>query len=600
MDISSIRSYAEVLEQGLDFKEYILKTGFDKPIQNVYTRKTKGKFYDNDSLIDRLRKCKDIDVLISCISNDNEYPLLLVEYSTAVPTDDHKMQRSDVYYWSKIFKIPLLKIYPSSKGMKNKFGGGDKITDEFEEFLSYKFGGLFYPVKWETIDSSDNTLKTKKDELSCIYYSDEIYMLLKNIIETFKKSYDFDSFFDCLRNKYKVDNASVFKNYASFSSKKLFVNSERFKWNKDTLISKINRFGHAMDPDRGVLYFTNMVNGVNKCATEIQINRNKDFDSRGGYKSLFDGLGPRQEELTKIVKDLIKNKNNVFSPDDALEIFEKALNIDSYKLFNKVSNGKYEIDDTKLLDFLNNNPSMTSKSIFFLSTKLILTDVNRNIICEITWNEKSINDYLSQIYTTNFKPIKVKDFTFADVNEDIITFSSVQLYKKIYSELVAVSYPGAQGDRCILNGSGKKAKRIYVDIIACKNENNSLTVFLEECKDDFRKSDTDVKKLHGIIKSDDKIKGLEKLMAKVTNQSKIDNLKISIGSKISKSKYYFDVDYIFMFYFRTNGKHTFIDYKVAIIDTTLINTFKEIMDNNKKMSGTLEFDKIFVIEKKQG
>ena len=81
MKINSLRVYAEVLEQGIDFKEYLKKSGYACRIDNVYTKKISGEFSSSDSLVDRVRKVKDIDVLITAIANGREYPLLAVEYS---------------------------------------------------------------------------------------------------------------------------------------------------------------------------------------------------------------------------------------------------------------------------------------------------------------------------------------------------------------------------------------------------------------------------------------------------------------------------------------------------------------------------------------
>ena len=104
MRLEEIRIYAEVLEQGLDFKSYLeellKEENKNAEIKNIYSKKCRNKvFSDSDSMIDRVRKLKDFDVLISAIDSDNEYPILIIEYSTAVPTDDHRMQRSDVYFW---------------------------------------------------------------------------------------------------------------------------------------------------------------------------------------------------------------------------------------------------------------------------------------------------------------------------------------------------------------------------------------------------------------------------------------------------------------------------------------------------------------------
>lgn len=72
MKIDNIRIYAEVLEQGLDFKEYLTKSGISCPIFNVYTKKIIGEITSHDSLVDRIRKSKDVDVLITAIKSTTE------------------------------------------------------------------------------------------------------------------------------------------------------------------------------------------------------------------------------------------------------------------------------------------------------------------------------------------------------------------------------------------------------------------------------------------------------------------------------------------------------------------------------------------------
>ena len=45
-----------------------------------------------DSILQKITKLKDFDIAITIVSKKPEIPILMVEYSTAVPTDDHKMQ----------------------------------------------------------------------------------------------------------------------------------------------------------------------------------------------------------------------------------------------------------------------------------------------------------------------------------------------------------------------------------------------------------------------------------------------------------------------------------------------------------------------------
>lgn len=595
MQIDCIRIYAEVLEQGLDFKNYILKSGYCNDIINIYTKKTRTPLKQSDSLIDKIRKCKDVDVLISAISDNKEYPILMVEYSTAVPTDDHKMQRSDVYFWSAIYKVPILKIYPYNKGMAQQFGGGDKINDEIEIALAYNFGALFFPIQWETIENTD-TLETKDNALSCIYYNHEITSTLAIIIDNFSKTDSYSNYYDSLKNIYAKKYDLILKKYDKTKLCSIITNSNRFKWHSNSLITKINRFGHAMDPDRGILYFTNMLLGIKNCITEFQINRNCDFNSRGGYKSLFDGVS-KEKLLCDYVKNIIETKNNIFDDNDALYIFEQALNIDGFNIFEKIDNHKYIIADDKLNKFLKQCPSITAKCIFLLSSKLILTDINRNIICQISWNGDVIKEYFNSINSINYTPIEIKQLTHEEAKEDIITFASVELYKKMNCKLIAVSYPGAQGDRCILNGEGRKVLREYIDIIAYQQNDDKIIVFLEECKENIINSTSDIKKLNNIINSKEKKQGLMKLLNKTSNIQKIDNINISLGAKLKQNMQPADVDYIFMFEIdNSNETKTLINYTIAIINTSIINSFKSFIDDSGRLKGTLIFDKIYAIK----
>ena len=252
MRIDEIRIYSEVLEQGIDFKEYVKNISPEIKSINIYTKKARGEIVKSDSLVTRIRKSQDVDVLLTAIFEGREYPLLMIEYSTAVPTDDHKMQRSDVYFWSAVYKVAMMKIYPSSKGMSQDFGGGDKFTDDAEAIIAFQRGGLFYPIHWETIPNTE-ILRTKENALSCIYYSIEIQDVLNDVFMSFTHEDSFKNFFEKLRDCYKAKNADLFGKWDNKKLKALISNSTRFRWLGDRLVSKINRFGHAMDPDRGVL-----------------------------------------------------------------------------------------------------------------------------------------------------------------------------------------------------------------------------------------------------------------------------------------------------------------------------------------------------------
>ena len=594
MKIDELRIYAEVLEQGLDFKEYLLANGADFEIKNIYAKKARSEITSADSLVDRIRKSKDVDVLLTAISGNNEFPLLMVEYSTAVPTDDHKMQRSDVYFWGAIYKVPILKISPNNKGMEQDFGGGDKFSDEHEIILAHRIGAIFYPVTWNCIDGKD-ILDANPSALSCINRDENIAEILNGIINCFQSAFSYKDWYRQLQEEYEKKYAAVLAQNKELDTKSLIVDSKRFKWTDEKLVAKINRFGHAMDPDRGVLYFVNMLVGLENTIAEIQINRPDDFNARGGYKSLFDQAA-HEEELSNYVKNLIASKNNIFTSDDALYILTLALTLPQ-GLIRKKDNRNYFIENNDLYKFLINSPNMVAKSIFFLSTCLILSDKNRNEICRISWNVDPIKKYYKALPSANYRPISLSKLTMKDAKEDIITFASTLLYKKMNCELLAVSYPGAQGDRCILTGQGRKILRTYVDIIACQRDGNQFVVYLEECKDNIDKTKDDDKKLNKIKNDTTYNKGLRRLCKKLTGTDSITTLLLSLGAKSSRLKTIFNVDYIFMFEIdETEKKFTRINYAIAFINTKIAQRFSSLLDSNGRAKGSIDLAQIYTIK----
>ena len=593
MIIDEIRIYAEVLEQGRDFCDYIRAAGYEGNIVNVYTKKTRAGFAENDSIIDRIRKVKDVDVLISAISGTEESPLLIVEYSTAVPTDDHKMQRSDVYYWSAVFRVPMLKISPKNKGMRQDFGGGDKITDEQEQVVAFNRGTLFFPVKWETPEGSD-ILPTKGNCLSCIPHNDEITNTISLILTSYNEGSTYEDFYGQITDCYNRKYADLLGSRNIRDIKNRIANSERFHWYGSKLSVKINRFGHAMDPDRGILYYANMLVGTANTITEFQVNR-PDIDGRGGYNALFDGIN-HKSSLINYVERIIENKNNQFSDKDALHVLIHGLNIENAIRLEKIRSHYYSISDENLATFLESHPSMSTKSIFYLSTELKLTDKNRNVICSIRWNEAPIRHYLERIKTDNRTPLIIRPLSINKVKEDIVTYASVELYKKLSCDLLAVSYPGAQGDRCILTGSGRGVLRTYVDIIAYKTEENGIKVFLQECKDSFSKSRADAEKLNRIICERDKREGLKLLFRKTVNRDDIINQYISIAAKETRNMPQLGVDYIYMFNISNDEKYTYIDYTVAVINTLLVPSFLPLANADGRLEGRMQIDCVYVVE----
>ena len=300
--------------------------------------------------------------------------------------------------------------------------------------------------------------------------------------------------------------------------------------------------------------------------------------------------------MHRYTENIIRTQNNVFTADNALHVINTVWNLPP-NLIEKADDGKYFISDEKLYGFLTHHSSMSVKSIFFLSTRLILSDRKREPICKIEWTDKPIKKYIRSLYVPNYEPTAVQGLTSATATEDIVTFCSAELYKKLNFGLLAVSYPGAQGDRCVLKGGGRNVLRSYVDIIARGTDESGVTVYLEECKADISNSRDDAEKLNRFISDPVKRRGLEKLFHKLTNIENGFDISIGIGAKVSDTVPTMKVDYIFEFDIDNSvADKTIIKYYINVIDTKLIGRFSPLMNDNGRLEGELSYPKIYVIK----
>lgn len=310
-------------------------------------------------------------------------------------------------------------------------------------------------------------------------------------------------------------------------------------------------------------------------------------------KSEISKLGKNEQ---KIFCNLINLQNNIMTEENALHIITSVWGL-PLDLMEKTSDGNYFISNKKLYDLLIRHSSMSVKSIFFLSTALILSNQAREPICTIKWSDTAIRKYIKNLSVCNYSVTDIEKLSLSSAKEDVVTFCSVELYKKLKFDLLAVSYPGAQGDRCVLTGSGRNVLRTYIDIIACGTDDNGVTVYLEECKANIADSQNDAEKLNEFITNPEKMKGLEKLYHKVTNGKEKFDISIGIGAKTSPAARALDVDYIFMFDIDDTAiDKTVVRYNIAIIDTALINKFSPLINENGKLAGELSYPEIYVIQ----
>ena len=587
MRIDEVRVYAECLEQGLDFKDYLLDIDKNLKIYNVYIPKPRGEILDTDSKLFKILKLKNFDLAISIISDDNEIPILLVEYSTAVPTDDHKMQRSDVYFWAGVFKIPVMKISPLYKNSLDRHGGSDKLNIKNEQALTLKNNCLVYFVDFKA--DTKNNLITNINRPSCIAKSREISIVLAKILKTYEETASESSIsaYDKLLNLSKKE----FGNYDTQALKDLFPNSARFARdnNGKDIVVKINRLSHAMDSDRGILFFMNMLFGIDNTIAKIIIKRERE-SGRESYDALF-GMLPSNKRV-----DISKKIEQGFTQKTTLEIFQIATGI--HLKFTQDKSNFYSIQDDFFKNFLRTCRNNVYKSIFINSKALLLCDYNHNLLCKVSWNTNVAKKYTEQIGTniSNYVPLTIEPLSFKDMSEDIITFASAKIFKQLGCEILALSYPGAQGDKAILVGSGRAAKRIYIDIVASK-KSDKFYIFLHENKGKAKKMEDDAIKLKDI--KDNRKENLNAFLLKVGKEV-FDELFLGVGSRLDNKlagHSFSGIDYIFAFSLDSQGQNTNIEFNIDRVNPNLVEFFKSLVNAEGKLQGKIEIDKVYRVKK---
>ena len=88
--MKQFRIYYESLEQGANFIMPIIKDVVGDSAEIVLVRRPKTATELNEGSIAALLRMTTPDALITGISDGIEYPLVLIEFTEAVTTEDHK------------------------------------------------------------------------------------------------------------------------------------------------------------------------------------------------------------------------------------------------------------------------------------------------------------------------------------------------------------------------------------------------------------------------------------------------------------------------------------------------------------------------------
>lgn len=516
-----IRIYYESLEQGYHHIKEIIQQEL-KEINsaiNIKLIKLKGNYKYYSKNIAPIIYWKDPDVLITIIKDGIEYPLLLIEYSNAVFTEDHELQRFDGLVAAAKNNCIYVKISPLTKGSNNSHGGNTNFNHAGPFSLIFKkFQKIFYHFNWDCNDLG-------------VVDVDSNYLSIPNKLENF--NYFINKLLSTSLN-FNLENDWIFNFQSSLLEKKEFkkweeilrnfslpnyklLSTSRTEWieNKKEFRLKFNRFGHAMDPERGMLAYYGVLTN-NQTLSLICFNE----DINGWYKDI-----PKENQISSYI-----SLNGLNNSKDFLKCWLMGSGLENNSDFVKLVSSlddKSNYLEIDLTIFLKNNYVKLNKAlrtIFYYSTGFEITDKNNITKIKFIWNSVDF----SEDYSNHKKITPIQETL--NFDEDDITYISIHNILKINNyKILAVSYPGAQGDRVVLTepGTGRSQKRKYIDIVATME--NKFTC-LQENKGKFTPASIqkEIYELKNYKSNSEYIGGFKSFMEKY--EGKIHGLiKIGVG-----------------------------------------------------------------------
>lgn len=373
----------------------------------------------------------------------------------AVFTEDHELQRFDGIVASTDNNCIYGKLSPINKTSQSAHGGNVK----FNYLTSYKAiyektGRLAFHFDW-TCDEKGNVI-VNPNYLSCPAEVKPLVSFLKQLANYISAGkINFSKWLVDFENELVKEEGfpQWIEKIKSFQLPDLkTLNTSRTEWNEKekAFYLKINRFGHAMDPERGMLAYYGTI-----CDNTIS-RMLFDKKNEAWYKDT-----PQETEIKKYLRS-----NPLKTASDFLKCFILGSGLYGNKMFLKYIR-EYEKSKSKNIEidlsaFLSENFHSLNKAlrtVFKFSKQFHIIDTEDEIRIKFFWkNFKTQNDFEA---FPNITPIQNR----IEFDEDDITYISVHnVLKQNGYKLIAVSYPGAQGDRVVLAeaGTGRRQQRRYI------------------------------------------------------------------------------------------------------------------------------------------
>ena len=494
--MQEIRLYYESLEQGSDYLLPMISEAVPKGTNIKLVKRPKKANQFPSGALSSIMSFTTPDALITAVKNGIEYPLAIIEFTEAVKTEDHELQRTYGALASYLSKTFYIKI-SGHKESEKVFGGAEYNPFSTPKILIDQFGYEGYIIAdWGTETDNKFTLQRNQNFPSCPPEIPILRSTIQAIVKSFLKSEKnwFENSIKDLKqtSSYKsyrkeVDNATGAKELlATWKARRATnLNKLRYFVNKDWVGAKINRFSHAMDPDRGILNFISFVfSKTHKIFGIYALVRPRGNDI---LKKDLDSLTTLRSKLKEAIA---KDSGGVPSwfTDELIKAAKSAKTQNETINFQSVwEKHKTKISDNKVV-----------ATIAFLLDGMYL---NHNGI-KLVWDRRKLlgnsKGETLDLLKTYFSSIKFSSASALveesnEVDEDEVTYAiahRVLIPNKFI--IVSISYPGSQGGGAILPDPdlGKAQPREYPDIIALPpSKNAKIDVLLNESKGMFKQAD---------------------------------------------------------------------------------------------------------------
>jgi hypothetical protein len=601
--MKQIRIYYECLEQAENYiKPIIEQVTKDQNTEIILVKRPETASELNNGAISAILTLTTPDALITGITTkDNqeiEYPLILIEFTEAVTTEDHELQRTYGAIAAYLSGAYYLKI-AGEKYSEKEFGGAQynpfSTPKIFIEELKY-YGYII--ANWETEPNNPYTLQRNPNYPSCPSNIPILTDTLQKVVAAFITNTEqwFNKSFSELSKttsyqqyRSEVNNATGAQELLETwkNRRKSNLNKLRYFVTQNSISAKINRFSHAMDPDRGILTFiATLFSQKYQVYGIYALVRPRGNDLMQQEMSSLSLL--RQKLTTAIEMDkggiptwlitelntIVQNAQSINQEIDIQHIWE------SYK--NEIPKNKVVLTIAYFLDGL------------YLNHNGILLKWDKRKLINTT--QKDFLPHFSSVFGfTNFTiPTPITEVQ-NEVDEDEVTYTIV--HKVLIPngfKIVSVSYPGSQGGGAILPNPelGKAQPREYPDVIALPPDNTNIDVVLNESKGMFSIASVEA--------------DVTKTLEYKTDPSKITALKetLCVAQVIDPNKQLKNIIIGVAFGVKSNTRTTWqpdnVDFIFRIVDRNrwAIGIFSQEMKNLiDKIVGETSFPKLFKLNK---